>query len=60
MQAKEGYLNQVHSDKMVFKIVRWETEPCERWLKGTQGGSSGSSPLRSDGSHDGQAGRLDF
>ncbi len=59
MQAKEGYLNQVHSDQMVFKIVRLETEPREQWLKATQGGPSGSSPLRSDGSHDGQAGRLD-
>jgi hypothetical protein len=31
----------------------------EWWPKATQGGPSGSSPLRSDGSHDGQAEMLD-
>jgi hypothetical protein len=31
----------------------------EWWTKETQGGPSGSRPLRSDGSSDGKAGRLD-
>jgi hypothetical protein len=33
--------------------------PREWWPKATQGGPSGLSPLRSDGSHDGQAEMLD-
>ncbi len=36
-----------------------EAELCERRCKATQVGPSDSSPVRSDGSHDGQAGRLD-
>jgi hypothetical protein len=59
MRTKGDYQNQVHSDPMVLKIVRQEAGLCERWQKATQGGPSGSSPLRSGGSRDGQAGRLD-
>jgi hypothetical protein len=61
MQAKWDYLNRVHSDQMVLKIVRQMglCQPCEQWPKATQGRPSGYSPLRSDGSCDGQAGRLD-
>jgi hypothetical protein len=59
MKAKVDYLNQVHSDQLVLEIIRQEAEPREQWPKTTQGESSGSSPLRSDGSSDGQAGRLD-
>jgi RNA 3'-terminal phosphate cyclase len=49
--------DQVHSDQMV---LRQEAGPRERQLKALkakliQGGPSGSSPLRSDGSRDGQA-----
>jgi hypothetical protein len=33
--------------------------PLEQWPKATQGGQSGLSTLRSDGSCDGQAGKLD-
>jgi hypothetical protein len=46
--------------------IRWfsrqsdgEAVQCERWPKVTPEGSSGSSPLGSDGSRDGQVGRLD-
>ncbi len=62
MKAKGDYLNLVYSDQMVFEIVRRETDWLERWPKATQGwggGTSGLSPLRSDVSCDGQAGRLD-
>jgi hypothetical protein len=52
MKAKEDYLNQVQSDQMILKIVR-------QGPKATQGEPSDSSPLRSDGFCDGQAGRLD-
>ncbi len=60
-QSQEGLPDQVHSDQMVLGTVRWEAVPCEKWpkalkIKVAQGGPSGSSPLRSDGSHDGQAG----
>jgi hypothetical protein len=53
--------NQVHSDQKVSGTVRWEVGPCERHpktlkTKVAQGWTSGSSLLRSDGSHDGQAG----
>ncbi len=46
---------------MVLGTVRREAGPCERWLKAlktklSQRGSSGLSPLRSDGPPDGQAG----
>jgi hypothetical protein len=46
---------------MVLGTVRWEAGPSERWpevlkTKLAQGGPSGSSPLRLDGSHDGQIG----
>ncbi len=60
MHENQGdYQDPVHSDPMVLKIVRREAGPCERWQKATQRGPSGSSPLRSGGSRDGQAGRLD-
>ncbi len=39
MQAKGDYMNWIHSDQVVLEIVR----------------RGGLSPLRSDGSHDGQA-----
>jgi hypothetical protein len=46
---------------MVLGTVRWEAGPHEGQSKAhktkvAQGGPSGSSPLRSDGSGDGQAG----
>jgi hypothetical protein len=44
---------------MFLEIIRWEAEPCEQWPKATQGGPSGLSPLRSDGSRYGLVGRLD-
>jgi hypothetical protein len=60
-QAKGDCPECVHSDQMVLGTVRWETGSRESWPKAlktklAQGGLSGSSPLRSDGSHDGQAG----
>ncbi len=53
--------NQIPSDQMVLGTVRLEAGPRERWPKAlktklAQGGPSGSSPLRSDGSRDSQAG----
>ncbi len=51
MNGKRDYLNRFHSDQMVLEIVRWEVKP-----KATQGVPSCSSPLRSDGPHDGQGG----
>ncbi len=52
--------DRVHSDQIILWTVRWEAGPRERLpkvlkTKPTQGRPSGSSPLRSDGSHDGQA-----
>jgi hypothetical protein len=32
-QAKEDYLDRVHSDQMVLRTVRREAGPCERWPK---------------------------
>jgi hypothetical protein len=58
MQAKRDYLDRVHSDQMILGIVQRERLD-QRWPKATPGGPSGSSPLRSDGSCDGQVGRLD-
>ncbi len=60
-QAKGDFPGPVHSDQMVLGRVRLEAAgPCERWPKAlktklAQGGPFGSSPLRSDGSRDGQA-----
>ncbi len=51
MKAKKDHLNQVYSDHMVPEIVRREAELHEWW--------PGLSPLRLDGSRDGQKGRLD-
>ncbi len=53
--------NQVHLDQMILGTVEQEAGPRERLPKAlkaklTLGGPSGSSPLRSDGSDDGQAG----
>ncbi len=49
----------IHSDQMVLTAARQgrldSESGGEKWLKGLLG----SSPVRSDGSHDGQAGRLD-
>ncbi len=44
---------------MVLELVGQEAELREQWPKATLGKPSGLSPLRSDGSHDGQTGRLD-
>ncbi len=58
MKAKRDYQDWVHSDQMVLiKLGKKAALPsnCQRQLKE---GSSGSSPLRSDGSRNGQAGRL--
>jgi hypothetical protein len=49
----------VESDQMVLRKSGREAGPHERQPKATQGGPSGSSPLRSDGSLDCQAGRPD-
>jgi hypothetical protein len=51
----------VHSDQIVLGTVRWVSGTCERQPKPlktklTRGELSGLSPLRSDGSHDSQAG----
>ncbi len=61
VQSQGDCPNRIHSDQTILRIVRREAEPCERWPKAlktklTQGGPSGSSPLRSDGSRYGQAG----
>ncbi len=57
-RAKEDYPKQVHSDQMVLGTVRQEAGPRERQpaltTKLAQGRASGLSPLRSDGSQDGQ------
>jgi hypothetical protein len=53
-QVKRDYPNRVDSDQ-----IDKEAEQCEQLPKVTQRGPSASCPLRSDGSHDGQAGRLD-
>ncbi len=60
-QAKGNCLYQVHSDQTVLGTVKGEAGPSERRPKALKtklalGGLSGSSPLRSDSSHDGQAG----
>jgi hypothetical protein len=60
LQAKRDCSNQVHSDQMVLGTVRQEAGPRKRRPKAlksklTQGGRSGSSPLKSEASHDGQA-----
>ncbi len=44
---------------MVLGYPGGEAGLHEQWPKATQGGPSDLSPLRSDGSHDGQGGRLD-
>jgi hypothetical protein len=59
MKAKGDYQDQVHSGQMVLVLVRPGGGQHEWWPKATQGGPSGLSPLRSDGSRDGKAGRLD-
>jgi hypothetical protein len=52
--------DQVHSDQMVLKTVRWEADPQERRPKvlktKTQGKPSALSPFRSDNSCDCQVG----
>jgi hypothetical protein len=61
-QAKGDISDRVHSDQMVLGIVRQEAGSQKRLLKALktnlthQGGPSGSSPLRSDGSRDGMTG----
>jgi hypothetical protein len=60
-KAKGDCPNRVHSDKMVLGTVRQEAGHHERWprtlkTKLAQEWLSGSSPLRSDGSRDGQTG----
>jgi hypothetical protein len=59
-QAKGDSSDRVYSDQMVLGTVRRETGPQKSQTKAlksklAQGGPSGSSPLRSDGSCDGQA-----
>jgi hypothetical protein len=59
--AKGDCPDRVLSDQVVLGTVRWKSGPHERRpkelrVKITQGGPSGSSPLRSDCSPDGQAG----
>ncbi len=61
LQVKGDCPDPVHSDQMVLRTVRREAGPHLRWLKAlkNQGSSkriSGSSPLRSAGSRDGQVG----
>jgi hypothetical protein len=60
-KAKGDSPNWVHTDQTVLGTVRWEAGPRERRPKAlktklAQGGPSSLSLLRSDGSHDGQAG----
>jgi hypothetical protein len=53
------FSTQVHSDEMVLRTVRWDLKnrlPKELKSKLTKGEPSGSSPLRSDDSHDDQVG----
>ncbi len=60
-QAKGDCPGPVHSDQMILRRVRLEDAgPCERHPKAlktklAEEGPFGSSPLRSDGSSDGQA-----
>jgi hypothetical protein len=59
--GERGCLDRVHSDQMVLGAIRQEAGPQERRPKAlnaklAQVGPSDSSPLRSDGSRDGQAG----
>ncbi len=56
-----GSQTSIYSDQMVLGTVRWEAGPRERQPKAlrtklAQRGPSGSSPLKSDGSRDGQVG----
>ncbi len=58
-QAKGDSPDRVRSDQMVHGTVRRETGPCESWPKAFktklgQGEPSVSTPIRSDGSCDGQ------
>ncbi len=60
-QAKWDRPDRVHAGQMVLGTVRWQAGPRERRPKAlktkpAQEGPSGSSPLRSDGLHDGQVG----
>jgi hypothetical protein len=60
-KAKGDSPNPVHSYHMALRTVRQEARPRERQpkmlkTKLAKGEPSGSSPVRSDGSHDGQAG----
>jgi hypothetical protein len=55
---KGDYLDWVHSGQMVFEIVRWRIWAAWAVAKSNSRGPSSLSPLRSDGSRDGQAGRL--
>ncbi len=61
LKAKEDCPHRDHSDQMVLGTVRWEAGPRERQpralkTKLTQGEPLVLSTLRSNGSHDGQAG----
>ncbi len=61
LPAKGNCSDQVLSDQMVLGTIMWEAGPQKRRPKPlkaelTQGGPSGSSPLRTDCSCDGQAG----
>ncbi len=61
LQAKRDCCDRVHSDQTILRTDKQEAGPQERRPKAlktklTQGGPSGLSPFRLDGSHDGQAG----
>jgi hypothetical protein len=58
MKAKGHYRSLLKSDGSQGSQTGEAVRP-ERWPKVTPEGPSGSSPLRSDGSRDGQVGRLD-
>jgi hypothetical protein len=60
LKSKGDFLDRVFSDQTILRSVRREAGPRERFpkalkIKLSQGGPSGSSLLRSDGSCDGQA-----
>ncbi len=61
LNSKGDCTDRVHSDQMDLRTVRREAGPQKRQpkvleVKPTQGGPSGSSPLRSDASHASQVG----
>jgi hypothetical protein len=56
-KAKGDHLDRVHSDQNVLKMIKWGRLVLIIGGQESQTqGTSGSSPFRSDGSRDGQAG----